>query len=87
LKSDVDEKMEMLLNGTPMNVITIFQLLKKWNGLVKKSSSYPRKEVFESLMAPYIFFYYSLNTRTSNMYWEGKLKTSNTLQESSKNKS
>jgi hypothetical protein len=87
LKSDVDEKWGLLLNGTTYECENNISTSKKWNGLIKKVAVIQEKEVFESLMAPYIFFYYSLNTRTLNTgAGEAKLKTDNTTQESSKNK-
>jgi hypothetical protein len=86
LKNDVDAKWGKLLNGTTYESDSI-STSKKWNGLVKKVAVIQEKEVFESLMASYIFFQYSLNTRTLNTgAGEAKLKTDNTTQESSKNK-
>jgi hypothetical protein len=73
LKSDVDEKWRLLLNGTTYECDNNISTSKKWNGLVKKSSSYPEKN-FESLMAPYIFFLFSKYKNIKHRYWEGKLK-------------
>lgn len=87
LKADVDAKWGKLLNGTTYINSIYGTASKKWNGLVKKVAVIQEKEVYESLMASYIFFYYSLNTRTSNTgTGESKLKADNTTQESSKNK-
>ena len=87
LKAGVDAKWGKLLNGTTYISSIDGDTSKKWNGLVKKVAVIQDKEVFESLMASYIFFYYSLNTRTLNTgAGEAKLKTDNTTQESSKNK-
>jgi len=86
LKDGVDAKWGWLLNGRTYESDSI-STSKKWNGLVKKVAVIQEKEVFESLMASYIFFQYSLNTRTLNTgAGEAKLKTDNTTQENSKNK-
>lgn len=87
LKSTAEAKWGWLLNGKTYQCENSSTTSKKWNGLVKKVAVIQEKEVFESLMASYVFFYYSLNTRTLNTgAGEAKLKTDNTTQESSKNK-
>ncbi len=58
-----------------------------WKGLVKKVATVQEKDVYESIMAPYLFFYYSLNSRTLNLgIGEGRLDAKNVIPESSKNK-
>lgn len=92
LKTDADEKWGWLLNGktfTPSesecncpNTEEIY-----WTGLVKKVATIQEKDVFESLMAPYIFFYWSLNNRTLNLgIGEGRSESKSATPESSKNK-
>lgn len=58
-----------------------------WDGLVKKVATIGDKDVFESILAPYIFYYWSLNNRTIiTGNGEGKGKADGTTQESTKHK-
>jgi hypothetical protein len=43
LKSDVDEKMEIALNGTTYECDNNISTSKKWNGLVKKVKQLSKK--------------------------------------------
>lgn len=84
LKSSANEKWEWLLNGYSYQNgdcdIT-------WRGLVITVATIQDKEVIETMMASYVFYKYSLNTRTLNTgTGEGKLTADNTTQERSSNK-
>lgn len=58
-----------------------------WCGIVKKIAKIGDKDIFETMMAPYIFFHWSLHTRTMNLgVGEGKGESKSATQESSKNK-
>lgn len=94
LKLDADEKWGRLINGCSFEKTaddicfgnnsdsTLF-----WKGLVTKVAEIDSKEILESLMAPYIFFYWSLHTRTMNLgTGEGRGESKSATQESSKNK-
>lgn len=80
LKSTAPEKWGWLVNGKLYDN-------RKWSGLVKKVAVIQDKDILETLMAPYIFYYWSLNTRTLNLgTGEGRLDSKSSTQESSKNK-
>lgn len=58
-----------------------------WKGLVKKVAQIDNKDVYETMMAPYVYFHWSLNNRTLNLgTGEGKIESKNTTQESTKAK-
>ena len=85
VKSGADEKWGWLLNGKSFTIDGDCNLY--WSGLVKKVATIQEKDVFETLMAPYIFYYWSLNYRTLNLgVGEGKSESKSATQESSKNK-
>lgn len=85
VKSGTDEKWGWLLNGKSFTIDGDCNLY--WSGLVKKVATIQEKDVFETLMAPYIFYYWSLNYRTLNLgVGEGKSESKSATQESSKNK-
>jgi len=88
LKNDADEKWNWLLNGKPsFDSVDCIDTVLSWSGLVKKVATIQTKDVFETLMAPYIFYYWSLNYRTLNLgVGEGKSESKSATQESSKNK-
>jgi hypothetical protein len=96
VKADSDPKWDLLLNGTsyPATALnsgchydSLIDKNIKWSGLVKKVATIQEKDVIESLMAPYIFYYWSLNTRTLNLgTGEGRVDSKSATQESSKNK-
>lgn len=84
LKTDADVKWYWLLNG---HQYLDGECVRNWYGLIKKVATVQGKEVIETMMALYVFYKYSLNTRTLNTgTGEAKLKADNTTQESSKNK-
>lgn len=85
LKDTAEEKWRWLINGHSYQDDS--EVSKKWTGLIKKVAVIQGKEVFETLMAPYIFYKYSLNERTINTgTGEAKLKADNTTQTSAHNK-
>lgn len=87
VKSGMDAKWSNLLNGCNYPNPLDANQTKTWRGIVNKVAKIGNLDVIESILAPYIFYYYSLNTRTLNFgTGEGKLKTDNTTQESNKNK-
>lgn len=87
LKSDANEKWGWLLNGKSYTDESCCSQTKTWDGLIKKVATIQATDVIESMLAPYIFYKYSLNTRTLNTgTGESKAKADNTTQESSKNK-
>lgn len=84
LKDDADDKWDYLING---NSYDSGCGLVNWRGLVTKVATIQGKEVIESMFAPYIFFQYSLNTRTLNTgAGESRMRAENVTQESSSNK-
>lgn len=84
VKATSDIKWDWLLNGHEyLNNECVFN----WDGLVKKVATVKDKDVIETMMALYVFYKYSLNTRTLNTgTGESKLNADNTTQESSSNK-
>ena len=87
VKTDADAKWGKLVNGTSYVDADCDNLSKKWKGLVCKVAKVQDVDVIETLMASYIFFQYSLNTRTVNTgTGEGKLNANNTNQTSAHNK-
>jgi len=84
VKDDSDDKWTWLLNGYSYQNGDCNRV---WDGLVKKVATVQGKEVIETMMALYVFYKYSLNTRTLNTgTGEAKMNADNTTQESSKNK-
>ena len=84
IKDDADDKWDYFING---NSYDDGCGLVNWRGIVTKVATIQGKEVIESMFAPYIFFQYSLNTRTLNTgVGESRLKANNVTQESSANK-
>lgn len=96
LKNDVDEKWGWLLNGrnydAPANTCGCGCGggkcgKRKWDGLVKKVATAQTKDVFESILAPYVFYQWSLNYRTLNTgTGESKGVADGTIPQSSANK-
>jgi len=87
VKSGSDAKWSSLLNGVSYPDPCDNTKNITWRGILNKVATVQGTEVIECLTAPYVFFYYSLNTRTSNVgVGEVRLKADNTTQESSKNK-
>ncbi len=84
VKTSAEDKWDWLLNGHSYeNGDCNFV----WRGLVQKVATVQTKDVIESMMSLYIFYKYSLNTRTLNTgTGEGKMSADNTTQESSKDK-
>lgn len=83
-KASADVKWDHLLNGYSYQN---GECDRVWDGLVKKVATIESTDVFETMMAPYVFFFYSLNTRTLNTgTGEGKMTADNTTQDTSKNK-
>jgi len=96
VKSTADQKWNWLLNGTSYIATALGSGCNcgcqnnenhYWGGLVKKVATIQNKDVFETLMAYYIFYNWSLNYRTSNLgIGEGRSNSKSATQESSKNK-
>lgn len=96
LKNDVDAKWGWLLNGrnydAPSNTCGCGCGggkcgKRKWDGLVKKVATVKTKDVFESILAPYVFYNWSLNYRTLNTgVGEAKGIADGTIPQSSANK-
>lgn len=87
VKSESHEKWDWLLNGHSYVDEKCSDKQKNWKGIINVVATIQDTDVYESMLAPYIFFYYSLNTRTLNLgTGEGKIKGDNVTQESSKNK-
>lgn len=87
LKSGANEKWGWLLNGHSYTDANDSDINKTWRGIVTKVAKIEETDVFESMIAPYIFFHYALNTRTLNTgTGEARMKSDNTTQESSSNK-
>lgn len=96
LKDGVDDKWDWLLNGRKYDSkeVSIFCgchsstcSKHQWDGLIRKVAKIQDKEIYESILASYIFFYWSLNYRTLNLgVGEGSGNAQNTTQESSSNK-
>lgn len=84
LKSGADVKWNWFLYG---HEYLVGDCVFNWYGIVKTVATIQEKEVIETMMASYIFFFYSLGTRTLNTgTGEGRMTADNTTQESSKNK-
>ena len=84
VKDQADQKFKDLVNGCSYtkDSETFF-----WKGLVVEVAKIEDKAVYETLMAPYIFFYNSLNNRTQNLgIGEGRASGKNVINESSANK-
>lgn len=83
-KASADVKWGYLLNGYSYQN---GECDRVWRGLVTKVATIQTKDVIESMMSLYIFYKYSLNTRTLNTgTGEAKLTADNTTQDSSRNK-
>lgn len=75
-----DTKWDWLLNGKTYNSYA-------WSGLIKKVAKVAEADIYETMMAPYVFFFWSLNNRTLNLgTGEGRLDSKSATQESSRNK-
>jgi len=87
LITGANAKWNRLLNGYSFPDPCDNSKTKNWKGIVTEIATIQDVKIYESLLAPYVFFYYSLNTRTLNTgTGESKAKADNTTQESSKNK-
>lgn len=87
LKSSAAEKLGWLLNGKSYQDPCDPTKTRNWKGIVCKVAKIQDVDIYESMLAPFVFFYYSLNSRTLNTgAGESKLKVDNTTQESSANK-
>lgn len=95
LKNDAEAKWGKLLNGTSYDAPTDASCgccsvecgTHVWDGLLRKVAKIGDKDIYETIMAPYVFFHWSLDTRTFNTgVGEAKLKGNNITQESSKEK-
>jgi hypothetical protein len=98
LKNNAAEKWGWLLNGrtyTASDVDTGCSCgfhssscnKHKWDGLVRKVATIANKDIYETVMASYIFFHWSLGKRTMNFgVGEGKGTAQNSTQESTANK-
>ena len=96
VKSTADQKWDWLLNGKSYTATTVDSGCNcgcqnnenlHWTGLVKKVATIQDKDVFETLMASYIFYNWSLNYRTLNLgVGEGRSDSKSATPESSKNK-
>lgn len=96
VKSTADAKWDWLLNGTSYAATAFDSGCNcdcqhngnlNWTGLVKKVATIQDKDVFETLMASYIFYNWSLNYRTLNLgVGEGRSESKSATPESSKNK-
>lgn len=64
LKESAIDKWGWLLNGKEY---TVNDESKKWIGLVSKVATINEVDVFETLMANYVFYHWSLNNRTINV--------------------
>lgn len=87
LKSSAAEKWGWLLNGKSYPDPLDASKTKNWKGIVCKVAKIQDVDIYESMLASFVFFYYSLNSRTLNTgAGESKMKVDNTTQESSSNK-
>lgn len=95
VKTGAEEKWGWLLNGRLYDTDDVSGCgchssscsKHQWAGLVTKVAIVQEKDVFESILASYIFYHWSLNYRTLNLgVGEGKGTAQNTTQESSANK-
>lgn len=92
VKEDAPEKWGWLLNGhtydAPGDGCNSGKCNKnKWDGIVKNVAKIQDANVYESILAPYVFFKWSQNYRTINTgVGEGKGIAQGTLPESSSNK-
>jgi hypothetical protein len=94
--STADQKWGWLLNGRSYTATALDSGCNcgcqsngkhHWAGLVKKVATIQEKDVFETLMASYIFYNWSLNYRTLNLgVGEGRSESKSATPESSKNK-
>lgn len=73
LKEDADEKWDWLLNGHTYETESSVSgcgcqsgncKTHVWNGIVRKVAKVEDKDVFESLLAPYVYFQWNMNYRT-----------------------
>lgn len=97
LKVDAEEKWDWLLNGLTYEATDPIISggcgcgchsgncsKHKWDGLVRKVATVAQTDVIESLMAPYIYYNWSISERTMvTGVGEAKGKAQNTTQESS----
>jgi hypothetical protein len=74
LKSTADPKWSWLVNGKSYTAISsncgcssTSCSTHKWDGLIKKVASIDTVSVWETIMAPYIYFHWALNYRTLNL--------------------
>jgi hypothetical protein len=87
VKEESDGKWKSLMNGDSFVDVDGENRTVYWSGLVKKVATIQDVDVFESMMASYIYFYWSLNNRTSNFgVGEGRSESKNAIPESTKNK-
>lgn len=96
LKEDAEEKWGWLLDGHSYlpsqnhkhyNCGCLPDQNVRWSGLVKKVATVKEIYVYESMMASYIFYYWSLDHRTLNLgTGEGRIESKAAIPESSKNK-
>lgn len=98
LKTGADPKWGKLLNGTTYDATNLNSgcgcgvhsgSCEKhvWDGLVRKITTIESVDIFETVMASYIFYQWSLANRTLNLgTGEGKIVAQNTTQESTANK-
>jgi hypothetical protein len=98
LKSGAAEKWGWLLNGRTYTATSLTSGCgcsshssscdkHKWDGLVKKIATIESVDVFETIMASYIFYHWSLDNRTLNLgVGEGNITAQNTTQASTANK-
>lgn len=63
VKADADAKWSRLLTG---EVYDSGCGPKKWGGIVTKVAEISGKEVFESILAPYVYYQWSLDSRTQS---------------------
>lgn len=73
LKEDADEKWDWLLNGHTYEAEKSVSgcgcqsgncKTHVWNGIVRKVAKIEDKDVFESILAPYVYFQWNMNYRT-----------------------
>lgn len=96
LKDTADEKWGWLLNGKNYEATESVNFCAchssscskhQWDGLVRQVAEIDSKKIYETIMASYIFFYWSLNNRTLNLgVGEGAGIAQNATQESGSNK-
>jgi hypothetical protein len=98
LKSGANPKWGRLLNGITYDSTDIVSgcgcgihsdscAKHTWDGLVRKIATIATVDIYETVMASYIFYKWSLSKRTLSMgTGEGKITAQNTTQESTANK-